>query len=79
MKLSAAEASVSAQTDALLFAGICAHKEGFELSFALHIDQATTLTWIAQLLQDIWRLLCHLQHKHNHHFIYFSDLDILKI
>ncbi len=44
MKLSAAEASVSAQTDALLFAGICAHKEGFELSFALHIDQATTLT-----------------------------------
>lgn len=44
VKLSAAEDSVSAQTDALLFAGICAHKKGFQLSFALHIDQATTLT-----------------------------------
>lgn len=35
---------VSAQTHALLFAGVCAHKEGFEFSFALYVYQATALT-----------------------------------
>lgn len=51
----------SAQANALLLAHVGTHKEGFQLPFALHVDESSTLTRVAQLLQHIGRFLSDLE------------------
>lgn len=51
----------SAQPHTLLLAHVGTHKEGFQLPFALHIDEPSTVARVAQLLQHIGRFLCDLE------------------
>lgn len=51
----------SAQPHALLLAHVGAHKEGFQLPFPLDVDESSTLTRVAKLLQHVRRFLCYLE------------------
>ncbi len=51
----------SAQPHALLLTHVGAHKEGFQLSFPLDVDESSTLAGVAQLLQHAGRFLCDLE------------------
>lgn len=65
----------SAQPHALLLAHVGAHKEGFQLSFPLDVDESSTLAPVAQLLQHVGRFLCDLEvDKQNSIFLCRVDL-----
>lgn len=51
----------SAQPHALLLAHVSTHKEGFQLPFALHVDESSTLARVAELFQHVERFLCDLE------------------
>lgn len=57
------ETPASAQAHTLL-AHVRAHKEGPQLALPLDVDEAPALAGVAQLLQDVRRLLCHLGAEH---------------
>lgn len=57
---------VSAQPHALLLAHVGTHKEGFQLPFALHTDESSTLAGVAQLVQHNGCFFCYLERDRMH-------------